>query len=94
LPSIIGLASLEAMAMGKVAISTFDPQYRPYYPGCPVITIEPTVDALKDAVRSSVKDLPGARARGLAGREYVVRNHSADEIVRRIMPIYESLVKA
>jgi glycosyltransferase involved in cell wall biosynthesis len=93
LPSIIGLASLEAMAMGKVAISSFDPEYRMYYPGCPVIAIEPTAGALKEAVRACVEDLQGTRARGLVGREYVLKAHSADEIVKRIIPVYESLVR-
>jgi glycosyltransferase involved in cell wall biosynthesis len=93
LPSIIGLATLEAMSMGKAAISTFDPEYRSYYPGCPVIAISADAEALKRAVRGCVSDLEAVRERGLAGREYVRKNHSADEIVKRMMPVYESLVR-
>jgi glycosyltransferase involved in cell wall biosynthesis len=92
-PSIIGLATLEAMSMGKVSISTFDPEYRSYYPGCPVIAIQANTEALKQAVRACVGDLEATRKRGLEGREYVRRHHSADEIVNRIMPVYESLVR-
>lgn len=93
LPSIIGLATLEAMSMGKVAISTFDPEYRPYYPGCPVIAIDASADQLKCAVRECVSNLEAMRQRGLAGRDYVRRNHSADEIVKRIIPVYESIIR-
>lgn len=92
IPSIIGLASFEAMAMGKVAISTFDEEYRKYYPGCPVITIDPDAKALKSAVREAVRNLESVKELGLAGREYVRREHSADVIVQRIMPVYRSLL--
>ncbi|MDW5564094.1 MAG: glycosyltransferase family 4 protein [Methanomassiliicoccus sp.] len=93
LPSIIGLATLEAMSMGKAAISTFDAEYRPFYPGCPVIAIDASAEALKQAVWECISDLEVTRVRGLAGREYVKKDHSADEIVKRIMPVYESLVR-
>ena len=93
IPSIIGLATFEAMAMGKVSISTFDQEYRPFYPGCPVITIEPGLGPLKEAIRKSVDDLPGIREIGLAGRSYVREKHSADVIVKRVMQVYEGLLK-
>jgi glycosyltransferase involved in cell wall biosynthesis len=93
LPSVIGLATLEAMGMGKVSISTFDPEFRPYYPGCPVVTVEADAEDLKRAVRECVSDLETSRKRGLEGREYVRKHHSADGIVKRIMPVYESLIR-
>jgi glycosyltransferase involved in cell wall biosynthesis len=92
IPSIIGLATFEAMAMGKASISTFDEEYRKFYPGCPVITIEPTAEALKDAVTKCVGDLGRIRELGLAGRDYVRRYHSADQIVKRTIQVYESIV--
>lgn len=89
LPSIIGVASLEAMAMGKVAISTFDEEYRRYYPGCPEVVIAPEADALKRAVRNCVGDLSAMKELGLKGREYVKGHHSADAIVKDVMATYE-----
>ncbi len=93
IPSIIGLATFEAMAMGKVSISTFDQEYRRFYPGCPVITIEPNIGSLKEALAKSISDLPRMREIGLAGRNYVREKHSADEIVKRVMQAYEEVLK-
>jgi len=93
IPSIIGLATFEAMAMGKVSISTFDREYRDHYPGCPVITVEPDLASLKAKIKECAGDLPRMKEIGLAGREYVRKEHSADRIVRRMMPAYESLLR-
>lgn len=93
IPSIIGLATFEAMAMGKVSISSFDPEYRPYYPGCPVVAIEPTAEALEEAIMRFKDDMGSAREIGLAGRAYVREKHSAEEIVKDVMPVYEKLLR-
>jgi len=76
-----------------VSISTFDHEFRSYYPGCPVVAVEPNTEDLKRAVRECLGDLEALRLRGLEGREYVRKHHSADEIVKRIMPVYESLAR-
>lgn len=93
IPSIVGLATFEAMAMGKASISTFDQEFRSYYPGCPVITTSPDAEYLKATIRRCVNDLSSMRKVGLAGREYVIREHSADQIVKRIVPVYEGLIR-
>jgi glycosyltransferase involved in cell wall biosynthesis len=92
IPSVIGLATFEAMAMGKVSISTFDQEYQRYYPGCPVIAIEPDLGALKEAIAKGIEDLPTMKKIGLAGRQYVKEHHSADEIVKRVMQVYEEML--
>lgn len=93
MPSIIGVASFEAMAMGKVAISSFDREYRPYYPGCPVVAIEPTAEALEEAILRFRDDMASAQQIGMAGRQYVREKHSADTIVKDVMPVYEGLLE-
>ena len=94
LPSIIGVASFEAMAMGKVAISTFDEEYRQYYPGCPEIIVEPDAESFKEAVRCCVSDLGAMKDVGLKGREYVRQHHSADVIVKDVMAAYEEAMSS
>jgi glycosyltransferase involved in cell wall biosynthesis len=93
IPSIIGLATFEAMAMGKAVISTFDSEYRSFYDGCPVITVEPSIEALKSKITECVSDLSRMKAIGIAGRKYVQENHSADQIVKRVMQVYEEAIK-
>ncbi len=92
IPSIIGMASLEAMAMGKATISTFDEGYRQYYPGCPVVVVEPNAEALKDKLRWLIGDLEKARQIGVSGREYVQRHHDPDVISKRTLDVYEKLL--
>lgn len=56
LPSIIGVVALEAMAMGRLAVSSFDEEYRKFYPECPVLVLESSKDALKKALREVLTD--------------------------------------
>jgi glycosyltransferase involved in cell wall biosynthesis len=88
LPSVIGMVSLEAMARGKAVVTTFDQEYRPFYPGCPVLAIEFGKSQLKEAVRRMVKDLDETMELGGQGRRYVHERHSPKVINDRVMEIY------
>ena len=89
LPSVIGVASLEAMARGKAVVSTFDREYRSYYPGCPVRAIDFGKSQLKEEVRSLVHDLGGTMRVGVLGRTYVSEHHSPRGISDKVMKVYE-----
>ncbi len=89
LPSVIGVVSLEAMVRGKAVVSTFDREYRPYYPGCPVRTIDFGKAQLKDEVRSLAEDLDGTMKIGTLGRRYVSEHHSPEGISDKVMKVYE-----
>lgn len=90
LASIIGVASLEAMAMGRVAISSFDIQYRDHYHGCPVIAIEPSKESLKEQLRFLL-DHPEITAKvAEEGPMYIRANHSPASVARDLMGVYEA----
>jgi glycosyltransferase involved in cell wall biosynthesis len=93
LPSIIGMASLEAMARGKAAVSTFDHRFRSFYPECPVVAIDYGKAALKDAVRQLVGDMDRTRKLGGQGRKYVADHHSPKVIGDRVMAVYEEALE-
>ena len=88
LPSIIGMVSLEAMVRGKAVVSTFDKEFRHYYPDCPVKLIDYGKASLKLAVRQLVEDLDRTKNLGAQGRKYVSDHHSPEVICDRIMIIY------
>jgi glycosyltransferase involved in cell wall biosynthesis len=92
LPSVIGVVALEAMAMGRAVVSSFDKEYRGYYPDCPVVAIEPDKAGLASALKCLVEDRAAMNATALAGPGYVERNHSPLAIAKIVMQVYEKAV--
>jgi glycosyltransferase involved in cell wall biosynthesis len=92
LPSIIGMVSLEAMARSKVVITTFDEEFRKYYPGCPAHAIEYGRSQLKDAVREFVNDMEATKKVGDQGMKYVKEFHSPKVVCEKLMVEYKKVV--
>jgi len=92
-PSIIGVATLEAMSMGLVAVSTFDEEYRSYYPGCPVETVKPSKSSLNATIKRLLTDMERTKELGIRGMEHVRTYHSADHLAQEILRIYSSVLK-
>ena len=93
LPSIIGMVSLEAMARGKAVVSTFDQEFRPYYTGCPVLSIDYGKERLKQAVKGLVEDMERAKGLGAEGRRYVSVHHSPGVICERVQRVYQKALE-
>lgn len=84
----IGVASLEAMALGKVAVARVRPEVLEHHPDLPVVSADPLTlrDTLEELVRS-----PGLRAElGERGREFVVANHDCRLTGRRLADLYQA----
>jgi hypothetical protein len=92
LPSIIGMVSLEAMVRGRAVVTTFDKEFRAFYPDCPVRTIEYGKSELKDEVRRLVTDLDQTMILGAQGRKYTSSHHSPKVIADRVMQVYEKVL--
>ena len=93
LPSIIGMVSLEAMVRGKATISTFDKEFRTFYPECPVLAIEYGKAPLKEAIRRLVNDIDIAMKLGAEGRKYVLDHHSPKVICDQVLRVYEKALE-
>jgi hypothetical protein len=91
IPSIIGMVSLESMAMGRGVISTMDREYRRYYPECPVIQVEPNEKELADRIRECARDQSIIRRLANSGVEYIQKNHSPLETAKQLDLIYHGL---
>jgi glycosyltransferase involved in cell wall biosynthesis len=91
-PSVIGVATLEAMAMGKAVISTFEEKYSKYYPNNPVIKIPCERDHLKKALMEALSDMSRCKSIGMDGRRYVEEHHSPLKAAKRTLEIYKELV--
>jgi glycosyltransferase involved in cell wall biosynthesis len=93
LPSIIGMVSLEAMARGKAVVTTFDPEFRSFYPDCPVLSIDYGRSQLKDAIRGLIADLDKVKGIGVQGRKYVSDHHSPKVICDKVQRVYEKALE-
>lgn len=92
-PSVIGVSTLEAMSMGLAAVSTFDEEYRHYYPGCPVVTVRPTMEDLVSRLRGLLSDMGAVKELGIKGRQYVRTSHSPENLANRSLDIYTSVME-
>jgi len=88
LPSIIGVVALEAMAMGRAVVSSFDPAYQRFYPGCPVLVVDPNGGGLMKAIREVVADRSILESRAMAGPKYVESNHSPLSSAKAVLNVY------
>jgi glycosyltransferase involved in cell wall biosynthesis len=90
-PSVIGVATLEAMAMGKAVISTFEENYSKQYPNNPVIKIPYGKDNLHNALVEALGDLSMCKEIGINGRKYVEEYHSPLKAAKRTLEIYKEI---
>lgn len=83
-----GVLSLEAMAMGKVAVARIRDEVFERHPALPVQSADP-----ESFGRTMVKLLYSAELRariGVAGRKYVEHEHSATESARLLKDLYST----
>lgn len=83
-----GVASLEAMALGKVAIARIRDEVLEAHPGLPVVSADP--DTFADTVEQLLRDLDRRRRIGDAGRSYVERHHDHRVTGRRLEELYRN----
>jgi hypothetical protein len=83
-----GVTSLEAMALGRVAVARIRDQVREQHPAMPVVSATP--ETFLEVMRGLLTD-PERRARlGREGREYVEREHSPAVVGRILEELYRS----
>jgi glycosyltransferase involved in cell wall biosynthesis len=93
LPSVIGMVSLEAMVRGRAVVSTFDQEYRSYYPECPVQAIDFGKSNLKEEIRYLIRDMDRTMKLGALGRKYVSEQHSPKIICDKVMKVYDRALR-
>ncbi len=85
-----GVGTLEAMAMGKVAVARIRDEVRLRQPDLPVVSADPETfpDVMEELLRS-----PQRRAElGAKGREYVVARHDAAVVAGLLEELYSGIV--
>jgi starch synthase len=90
-----GISCLEAMAFGLPVVATntggLPDVVEDEVTGILVPPGDP--DALASAILTLLKDPARARKMGKAGRERVLANFTADDVVRQMLRVYESVCK-
>ena len=85
----IGVSSLEAMALGKVAVARVRSEVRDRHPDLPVVGTDP------DTFVEVMTELLGSAALradlGARGRAYVVEHHDAAVIGRQLEELYQGI---
>ncbi|MBU2695120.1 glycosyltransferase [Pimelobacter sp. 30-1] len=84
----IGVTSMEAMALGRVAVTRIRDEVRERHPDLPVVSADPTT--LEEVLRDLLAD-PAHRARiGSESRSYVERVHGIEAGGRRLEELYRT----
>ena len=86
-----GVISLEAMAMGKIAIARIRPEVRNMHPDMPVVNADP--ESFEDVLVDLIQNWQDHRKLGVRGREYVERNHAPDVIAVQLEALYTPSVR-
>ncbi len=81
-----GLASMEAMACGRVAVANLSDEVRAAHPDCPVLHVDP--DDFVDRMRALIADPDLRRRLAAGGRDFVARVHDAPVIAARLVECY------
>jgi glycosyltransferase involved in cell wall biosynthesis len=87
-----GMVAVEAMAMAKPALCFIREDFEPRLDRCPIVRCD--AHTLADRLAELLEDGARRRQLGLAGRDYVEREHAAPRIARRLVELYESLAGA
>ncbi len=85
---IYSMVSVEGMSLGKVVVSSFNPDF---YGELPIVRVSP-----QDRLSSVLRDLMGRREEwpeiGIAGRDYVKQTHSDLRVAGRFLKLYYDLL--
>ncbi len=85
-----GLASLEAMALGKPVVCFIKPSLRGRYPpNLPIVIADQ--DSLAETVTALLEDGPRRRALGVQSRQYVEAYYDARKLAAELIEIYQDL---
>jgi glycosyltransferase involved in cell wall biosynthesis len=88
-----GLASLEAMALGKPVVCFVKPAIRSRYPGSlPIVSTDQ--DGLAEAVAGLLKDGQRRHALGVQGRQYIEQYYDARKLAAELLEIYQDLAES
>ena len=87
-----GLVSLEAMSMGKTSVCSMDDYFRSFYPGCPVVNNDGTVDGLKDTLGYLLDNPMVVKQLGIEGTRFVAKYHNPILIAKEFVKIYEEVL--
>ena len=84
-----GVASVEAMALGKPVICYIKPSLRPHYPAhFPVISANP--ETVEEVLRDLLRDGPRRQALGENSRSWAEERHDARKVVAKIAEYYHA----
>jgi glycosyltransferase involved in cell wall biosynthesis len=81
-----GVVSMEAMALGRVAIANLSDDVRAAHPDCPVVHVDPR--SFAGRLRELIDDVAERRRLAELGRPFVARVHDADQIAARLEAAY------
>lgn len=85
----MGVSSLEAMALGKVAVARIRGEVRDRHPDLPVVSADP--DTFVEVMRMLIGSASLRAEIGEAGRAYVVEHHDAAVIGKQLEELYLSI---
>ncbi|GAA4283358.1 hypothetical protein GCM10022261_08890 [Brevibacterium daeguense] len=83
-----GVLSLEAMALGKVAVARISDEVIAAHPSIPVVNANP--DTFQEVISDLIEDAQKRKELGEAGRAYVESEHSSSVAGRILDEIYRS----
>ena len=87
-----GVASMEAMALGKPTVSYIKPLVRSRRPPeLPIVSA--TKETIRDVLKNLLTDGPRRHEIGRRSREYVERYHDAPKVAKDLVRIYEELIE-
>jgi glycosyltransferase involved in cell wall biosynthesis len=85
------VSSLEAMALGKPAVTRIVPEVLEAHPDLPVVNADP--DSFVAAIEPVLRDAALRRELGERGRAFVEKTHASDVVARRLVDIYSEPVR-
>lgn len=83
-----GVSSLEAMALGKVAVARIRAEVIEMHPGLPVVSATP--ETFVDVMEGLVRDRQRRGQLGVAGRRFVEKEHSHRTTGERLEHLYQA----
>jgi hypothetical protein len=95
IPGIYGNVSLEAMALGRIAVAFIDPTIRPHYPAeLPVRSPkEPNPESLADCLGDLITNWRETRMIAESGPKYVAVNHDPTKLAQHFIEKYERIME-
>lgn len=95
IPGIYGNVSLEAMALGRIAVAFIDPTIRPHYPEeLPVRSPkEPNPESLADCLDDLITNWRETRMIAESGPKYVEVYHDSTKLAQRFIEKYERILE-